>query len=318
MNDIWYLVFQYLTDHKDVFSVSSVDWNFRNLIQAKLYNFQWYKYHILMMSFGLAPKMGHFDQLLSYVSTKMGIFFQLIEREEKIFLLMTDYTGYRKEIEIPLKFLTMNFARSCFFVEFADSITPFLFHTSGRYCIELNLENQTIKNGQLIANNYYCYNISTIASPSTIAHLSAFNKSAYNHELISLKSLTFHFDGLIIRANLFVKIFPSKENFIKVVACETNSSDERQCHYHKIPLKNHRIFVVQFGTTINFICFIILKGTIANCSIICKKKTLPYTWYQYYLEYSSIKKTLTLIKFASNKMTIIDEFDFDDDNIGCH
>jgi hypothetical protein len=306
INDIWYHVFHFVTDHKDVFNIAFVDTNFNQLIQKQYCCFPWFKFHRLLQNFGNEPNKQRGKELRYYFSTKMGLIFKLYQRESKIFLLVTDYLQQQREIQLSFN----KSAKLLRFIEFVNnSEILMIYDKTGHFYYLFNLMNHhpsLIYNSSL--SNTYCYKIKVVAS------LTSFDEKIDKYRIIGCGLSAFHRSPIIIFIDKYCKIHNYASDVIRMRAHEENGQTQIICSYHTIPLKYHRIFVAQFNNQIFFIDLTILNARDADVKV-CILHTLidnKYSSDNYLIDFLSDQNILRIIKNWGNNLTIVKELKFYD------
>lgn len=308
INDIWYRVFYYLTQHRDVFNVASVDHNFRQLLEKKLCDFPWYKYHIIIKNSHTRCENQRGTYIMSYVCTRMGLRFVLREENEKYFIFVTDYIGLQQEIEIVL---TTNFALSSHFTEFIDKVGIILIHNSKENYVPLDPGSKQIT---FCDSNekFYSYQVQITSS------LSKFDDDTNVHKLVHVARTCHVRKTLVIFIDYYRKLYSLTTNIIRLCVKKTNDQKEVLeviANYHLLPLTHHRFFVVQLKKQIYFICLTIHKIDNADVAIDIIHQVTDHSNNQYLLSYSHCAKNLTIVKDFGDRLKIIKEIPFDDDQI---
>jgi hypothetical protein len=302
-DDIWYYVFFYLTNDKDVFSVASVSKNFHQIIEKNMDNFEWFKFHKDLEKFDDTNHQFN-KTIASYTSSKMGAKFELVKNVSLIHLLITDYTGMKKQIIISHIFNLRNPETFSELIN-GNHNTHQLFIHGEQLCFVVNFEQKTLS----IHSKFDPLPTSFTYRINNTANLNHFNQQFDDYNLTTIGGPIFN-----LEKDLSVTVLFSRQRnrfnveYFELIAIHNNS--KTTCHYHCIPLKSHRIFVVQIKNQIYFLSVDIHDSI--KCSILCKLTDSPNTWKKYLLDYSHVFGTLKIIKDFGDCLKIVKEIPIDE------
>lgn len=309
INDIWYHIFSFITDHKDNFNIGSVDRNFYQLINKRFIEFPWYKIHKYLQSTESISSNELGDMIQSYVSPRLGAKFQIYQRKQHYYyyyLLITDYTGAtnesllgkwdRNEVFVFLECPPYNLIR----IRLKNSKTSYsyiIFMDNERFIDRTSLQ--------------YSYELRNSAS------LVNFDINPDQKRIIKCCQIHRDKSKIEIICEMYREIHHWELNIIKLYAKKPGDpfSSLIPCIYHSIPLIKHRLFVVQIRKTVYVISVKILKvskdDTNVSINIIFQRKDTYYSTSQYLLNYDH--ETLTIYKECNNgHFKIIHEQQFED------
>lgn len=303
-DDIWYHVFFYLTNDKDVFNVASVDNNFHQIIEKNLSMFNWFRFHKFIEKFDNVRHQSD-KHIASYISPKMGAKFELQKIDTLVYLNITDYTGMKKQFLISNRF---DLRTTKPFSEFLQSPqnpqntqnAHQLFINGERVCFMIDFKDKTLDvlpRSDSLSNSYTYHT-------SILVDLHYYDYLHDDTNLIPTGESTFYFGK-----DFDIKILFLKKRHLFNVFCfkmmAFHGGIGIPCHYHCLPFKNNRLFVLQIENSIYIIK--VSVPIIKNCIILCQLTDDLHSWQKYFLDYHPYSGTLKIVKDFGSHLKIVEE-----------
>jgi hypothetical protein len=180
-----------------------------------------------------------------------------------------------------------------------------LFINGERVSFMIDFKDQTLDVLPKIENVYESFTYKT----SILVDLHHYDYLPNDPDLIPTGESTFHLGGdFDIKVILLKKRHLYNVCHLKMMAVYNKILIP--CHYHCLPLKNYRLFVLQIEKSIYFIN--VSVPVVNNCTILCKLTDSPNAWKKYLLDYSHDFGTLKIIKDFGDCMKIVKEIPIDE------
>lgn len=308
INDIWSHVFYFITQNKDIFNIATTNWNFHQLLERQLIHFPWYKFHKrIEEQFSIAQSDLYKGWLQSFVSPSFGAKFEIQQRNDFHYLIITDFAGTKRET----------------YLRKGDGNDQYILNERiGYFTIEINLLNDpsfkfelNLDNEEFTDDDYpprYQYKMRTSAS------LIDPGINLEHQRLLICGTSAFDRNGILILVKFQRPLHYLESNSVKVFLKHPNKSSQFPCTYHSLPLENHRFFIASMDNQIYvvFVKILNVETYEINCDIIYQGSHDDGELSQFILNVSHCvshcTKILQIIKHKDHILKIIKEIPFDD------